>query len=704
MPAPRTFVLDDDDSFHEAQPALTGDALLEKYRAELNAAQLEAVQTTEGAVLVVAGAGTGKTKTLTYRVGYLVESGVAATNILLLTFTRRAAQEMMLRAASVCDARCTQILGGTFHSYAHKLLREHASTLGVADNFIVLDQSDAEDTVDIVRTALGFHKKEKRFPKKNTLLRIISAAANKAKTIQEIVEAQYPHFLSLTPEILKVAEMYERYKHTNSLFDYDDLLTKLKRLLEDYPAIRRQISSALRYVMVDEYQDTNLVQADLIHLLSETHGNIMAVGDDAQSIYSFRGANYRNILDFPKRFGNSLSSEGGTTNCRVIKLEENYRSTERILDLTNAVISQAREKFTKTLFTTIKPGGSYPALVSAPDDRFQNRFISQRILELREEGVPLKNIAVLMRSGRDSFSLELELKKRNIPFVKYGGQKVVEAAHIKDFIAYLKILFNSRDVLSWNRVLKLLDGIGPKTAQELTEWIKDAKNPFNFSESSVSPKYLESLGKLGTLLTNLSANQNSLHSLAETLLEYYKPILREAYFEDYPKREKDLENFLAIVAGYTSLQTLLADLALDPIDLTAIETKPATKDEEPMTLSTIHSAKGLEWHSVFLINALDGVIPSKYAVGETESIDEELRLLYVALTRAKQELYMSYPIICRGAEDYFGNPSRFIQFLPESLYEKIILVEQKKSPKALPLPKKELPAAGRKGEENDLPF
>lgn len=685
----KTFLLDADDA--SETPSTRSGVNLEKYHHALNSAQFEAATSTEGALLVVAGAGTGKTKTLTYRVGYLIESGVSPQNILLLTFTRRAAQEMLARAATVADARCTNVLGGTFHAYAHKLLRQYAPKLNLAENFTVLDQADAEDTIEIVRTALGFNKKEKRFPKKNTLQRIISTATNKQLPIEHILETAYPQFLSLLGDVLKVADAYRDYKRTNSLLDYDDLLTHLRTLLETQDDVRRQVSSQLRYVMVDEYQDTNLVQADLVALLSSVHQNVMAVGDDAQSIYSFRGANFRNILDFPKRFPNT----------KLIKLEENYRSTEKILALTNSVIHQAKEKFAKHLYTTIKPGGELPSIVAAPDERYQSRFIAQRILELREEGVPLSQVAVLMRNSRDSFDLELELKKRNLPFVKYGGQKIVEAAHIKDFVSYLKVLYNPRDVLAWNRILRLLEGIGPKTAQELVEWIKTAPNPYHFATANISPKYLDALKKLGTLLANLSQNLSPLTAVAETLFTYYKPILREVYYEDFSKREKDVENFLGIVANYTSLASLLADLALEPIDLSAIETKATLKDESPLTLSTIHSAKGLEWHTVFLINALDGTIPSRYAVGETESIDEELRLLYVALTRAKNLLYISYPIICKGTEDYFGNPSRFLQAMPESLYEKLRLVDSKQVQKKLVAPSLQLPPSEQK---DDLPF
>ncbi|PIO47798.1 MAG: hypothetical protein CMR00_08440 [[Chlorobium] sp. 445] len=483
--------------------------------------------------------------------------------------------------------------------------------------------------------------------------------------------------------------------------DYDDLLTLTAELLMEYPDVRARISSALRYIMVDEYQDTNKVQAEMVRLLCEVHGNVMAVGDDAQSIYSFRGADYRNILNFPKQFAN----------CRIIKLEENYRSTSRILELTNAVIAQAKEKFAKRLYTTTKLDGDYPAIVHAPNEMFQSKFIAQRILELREEGIALNQMAVLMRNSRDSFDLELELRRRNIPFVKYGGQKITEAAHIKDFVAYLKLLHNPKDVLSWNRILKLLPGIGPKTAQDITEWIKTAPDPYRVDTASLSPKYLEALRQLAELFATLTTRQSNLIDKAEKIYQYYLPLMRQCYFEDYPKRQKDLENFLAILLNYISLDELLADLALDPIDLSAMETKAVQKDEAPLVLSTIHSAKGLEWTAVFLINVLDGILPSRYAVGSAEQLDEELRLLYVALTRAKDYLYISYPIVCSGfaQEEYFGNPSRFLAALPEEVYEKLLLVKANTPPSALSAParqleKKKSASTQESNAQDDVPF
>ncbi|MBC8042683.1 MAG: ATP-dependent helicase [Rhizobacter sp.] len=695
------YVIKDDNDSAATHPAVS----LEKYQSELNASQLDAVTTTRGALLVVAGAGTGKTKTLTYRAGYLIESGIAAADILLLTFTRRAAREMLARASTLCDVRAAAIEGGTFHSYAHRMLRQYSNRLGFERGFTILDQSDSEDIIDLVRTSLNFHKKEKRFPKKSTLQNIISSGANKQLVVNDVVALSYPHFAHFTEEILLLATAYRDYKQTNALLDYDDLLTEFKRLLTSHTDIHEKISASIRHLMVDEYQDTNLVQDDLVRLLCKVHGNVMAVGDDAQSIYSFRGANFRNILDFPKKFAD----------CKVIKLEENYRSTERILSLTNFVINQATEKFTKHLFTRTKPGGEFPAIVAAPDERFQSKFIAQMVLELREEGVGLDKMAVLMRSSRNSFELELELAKRKIPFVKYGGQKFTEAAHIKDVLAHLKIILNPKDVIAWNRALLLLEGIGPKTAQDFTTWVKQAQNPYNIEASDVSPKYIAATRGLAELLKSLSAGKEPAAKLIEKVVQYYLPLLRAKYFEDYPKREKDLENFIAIAQNHPSLEDLLAELALEPVDFSAVGTERSVDDEAPLVLSTIHSAKGLEWHSVFLLDALDGVIPSSYAVGDAAELDEELRLLYVALTRAKERLYISYPILSyqRAIQDYLTNPSRFIANVPPDLFERITLIDARQMPPPLPQSASQLSSPPKQlghsdnspsGGSDDLPF
>lgn len=668
----RTFVIKPDAALAPAQSlAALPAAALRKYREQLNPAQLEAVTTTEGPLLVVAGAGTGKTKTLTYRAAYLVEIGVPASQILLLTFTRHAAQEMLRRAAAVANETASQIAGGTFHAYAHGVLRQYASVLGLSNDFTVLDQTDAEDTIDYCRTALGLHEKQSRFPRKHVLNEIISASANKQLSIEDIVNAVHPHFAHCIEEIATLAATYHSYKRRHNLLDYDDLLGELKRLLTEHEAIHRAVSGGWRYVMVDEYQDTNLVQAELVRLLSSVHGNVMVVGDDAQSIYSFRGANYRNILDFPQQYANS----------KVVKLEENYRSTGRILSVTNAIINQAHEKFTKHLYTQRQPEGEYPALVTAPDEHMESCFVAQRVLELREEGVPLHQIAVLMRNGHNSYDLEIELQRRKIPFVKHGGQKLVETAHIRDFLAYIKILHNPKDLVSWNRALLLLDGIGPRTARGFTEWIRDSDQPYALEKAEAPRKSTNAVRPLCELLVHLQSQnpggEQSLASVTAAVHAYYAPILRNRYFDDYPRREADLENFLAVIGGFKTVRDLLSELALDPVEHAAIHNR-LENEEKPLVLSTIHSAKGLEWHTVFVIHALDGIIPSSYALGDSAELDEELRLLYVALTRAKDLLYVCYPSLSRrrGFDYYLTNPSRFLSALPDDIYERLLLVQE----------------------------
>ncbi|MGH7863443.1 MAG: ATP-dependent helicase, partial [Candidatus Binataceae bacterium] len=391
-----------------------------KYAELLNPAQFEAVTHRDGPLLVVAGAGSGKTRTLIYRVARLIESGVAPGAILLLTFTRRAAQEMLRRAEQLVGERTRQVAGGTFHSFAKTVLRRHGEPIGIKPNFTILDRSDMEDVLNLVRARMGLASRERRFPKKSTLAEAISMARNKRRALAEEIELDFPHLIEHATEILKLADSYDAYKRERSLLDYDDLLYRLAELLESDQNIRQRLGDAYRYIMIDEYQDTNQIQAELVRLLGAAHQNVMAVGDDAQSIYSFRGANFRNIMDFPTLFPGA----------RIVKLEENYRSLQGILDVANEVISRAGEKYTKILFTQ-REGGFRPLLVRAQDEHMQSRFIAQKILELREEGVGLGEIAVLFRSSFHSFDLELELQRRDIPFVKRGGFKFIETAHIK---------------------------------------------------------------------------------------------------------------------------------------------------------------------------------------------------------------------------------------------------------------------------------
>lgn len=636
------------------------------YSELLNQQQLEAVMHQDGPALVIAGAGSGKTRTLTYRVARLIEHGVPPQHILLLTFTRRAAREMMERATSLLDERCNKINGGTFHFYCNRLLHQYAEAIGYPPNFTLLDASDAVDVIDILRNDLDINRRGKRFPRKGTIYSMISTATNKQQSLHQVVDEQFSQFLHHIDAIEEIARRYQVYKRQNHVMDFDDLLTETCSLLRENRELRLKVAASNRYILVDEYQDTNSLQAELIRLLSQGHSNVMAVGDDAQSIYAFRGADHRNILNFPEEFN-------GT---KIIKLEENYRSTQNILNLANNVIGQARDKFDKKLFTN-REEGEFPGLVRAPDERDQSRFIAQMVLNKREEEIDLGDIAVLFRNGRDSYDLELELNRKKIPFVKYGGQKFAEAAHIKDVLAHLKVVVNPSDTLSWNRVLLLLEGIGPKSAQNIVSALSQREKPHELGDmSGLSEKAKSSLMGLSSLLTDLKDKDFTVSEAVDHIVTYYKPIC-EKRFDDHPKRLKDLEAFVSLCRNFRSYDHLLEDLALDPIEATAVDTEPGVKDENPLVLSTIHSSKGLEWKTVFLIQCLDGIIPSGFSLEDEEAIDEELRLLYVACTRAADELFITYPLLQQSARgDYFSNPSRFIDNLSDNLLEPWELVEE----------------------------
>lgn len=636
------------------------------YRDLLNAQQLEAVFHDKGPVLVVAGAGTGKTRTLVHRVSRLVESGVDPSRILLLTFTRRASREMLNRASNILDERCRKVKGGTFHFYCSRLLHRYADAIGYPSNFTIIDTADSLEVIQFVRVQLKLHKKNKRFPNKNTLRNIISTAVNKHLDIRIVLQEDYPQFLEAEDKIREVESAYHEYKEKNHVMDFDDLLVHTRNLLQNNEEIRLKVASGNEYVLVDEYQDTNRLQAELARLFSSVHGNIMAVGDDAQSIYSFRGADHRNIMEFPELFDNT----------RMIKLEENYRSTPQVLDVANNLLAQATHKFNKELYSE-KEDGDLPAPVQSASERDQSRFISQAVLQLREQEIDLNEIAVLFRNGRDSFDLEVELNRKNIPFVKYGGQKFTEAAHIKDVLAHVRVLVNPMDTIAWNRVLMLLDGIGPKTAQDLFEWIRLAGNPYRLDMSDATSKaYIKQLKELSKLLVDIKEQDYSASKVIERITEYYRDFCKSRY-DDYPKRLKDLEAFVNVAEGFTSLPKMLEELALDPITATAVDTEQKTSEETPLVLSTIHSAKGLEWKHVFIIQCLDGIIPSAYSVEDDEQLDEELRLLYVATTRAKDMLYYSFPVLAQSAYgDYFTKPSRFLHDLNQNLLEEWKLVEE----------------------------
>jgi DNA helicase-2/ATP-dependent DNA helicase PcrA len=636
------------------------------YHGLLNEAQYEAATTLAGPVLVIAGAGSGKTRTLVFRVARLVELGVEPASLLLLTFTRKASAEMLRRASGLLDGRCEQVAGGTFHSFANTILRRSGRELGLSSSFTILDRGDAEDIIGLLRAQMGLDKKEKRFPRKQTIGEMISMAINKSLSLSTLIDEGYAHLADHADDLLELQARYVRYKGDRQLLDYDDLLVKLHELLRDHEDARIRLGQRYRYIMVDEYQDTNALQADIVRLLASEHHNVMAVGDDAQSIYAFRGANFRNIMDFPSLFPQA----------RVITLEQNYRSTQPILDVTNAIISQARERYSKVLFTS-KPEGETPLLVAAYNENFQSRFICQRVLELREEGVPLVDIAVLFRSSFHSFDLELELSRHDIPFIKRGGFKFIETAHVKDALAHLRVLANPRDAVSWYRILLLIEGIGPRSAEEIIAKIVDAPDIPTTLETLPARSYSTSLRGLAGLFRRLGDGAPRPAEQLTEVLGYYEPLLKRAHRDDYPKRLKDLEHFLAIAERYEHLDALLSDMALDPPSDSVGDILAVDEDEGLLTLSTVHSAKGLEWHTVFILWVVDGKFPSNYSMNGPEELEEERRLLYVAATRAKQNLYLSYPINMydRGAGFVLSKPSRFLDDIPRELLRQVQVVE-----------------------------
>jgi DNA helicase-2/ATP-dependent DNA helicase PcrA len=636
------------------------------YKSQLNQEQFEAATSIDGAYLVIAGAGTGKTRTLVYRVARLVEMGYDPKSILLLTFTRKASKEMMDRAAILLDHRCSKINGGTFHSFANLTLRKYGKTIGLDQGFTILDQSDSEDLINLIRSQIDIAKIKKRFPKKNTIFKVLSLSVNTGKNIEDILEEDYPHFAMYLDKFLDMNKIYQDYKKRNSLLDYDDLLVYLRKFLQDFGPGAKSLLSQIKFVMVDEYQDTNKLQSDIVQGLTQVSKNVMVVGDDSQSIYAFRGANFKNIMDFPKLFPES----------KLIKLEENYRSTQQILDFTNHIIERAVEKYPKKLFTR-KGDGELPVIVSANNENMQSKFIVDHILELGEEGVPFSEIAVLFRSSYFSFDLEIELNKANIPFIKYGGMKFIETSHVKDMLAFLRIVSNPNDLVSWFRVLLLHEGIGPKKAQIIMDEVSKGNLKFTLEPNEdLNNKYKIKVYQLFKLLYEIQKKDQSPAQRAEEVYYYYEPLFKDKY-DDFNKRKKDLEMFMNISQNYKSLDSFLADMALDPPSDSVADVDATDKEKDYLTLSTIHSAKGLEWHSVFIIHAVDGFFPSSQSFENLDSLEEERRLMYVASTRAKQNLYVSYPmnIFDRRQGFTFSKPSRFIAGIGEELAEEWLLEE-----------------------------
>jgi DNA helicase-2/ATP-dependent DNA helicase PcrA len=637
------------------------------YKKCLNPEQLEAVKHIDGPALVIAGAGTGKTRTIIYRVAYLIENKVNPSDILLLTFTRKAAREMLRKAATLLeDGRCEKVSGGTFHSFSSMVLRQYAQLIKYSNSFTVLDGSDSEDVISLLRSQMNIDIEKLRFPKKKTLKEIFSKSIKKDKKTDEIVEKDYPYYMEHIPKINEIFIRYNTYKRQYDMMDYDDLLLNLLFLLKTNDKVKNKIQDKYKYVMIDEYQDTNKLQAELVKVIVNKEQNVLAVGDDAQSIYSFRGANFKNILEFPSLF----------KNVKIIKLEQNYRSTKEILSVANVIINNASEKYTKNLFSHID-GTQKPWIVVAESEKFQSKFVSQKVLEFREEGIPLRDMAVLFRSSYHSFDLEIELSKSNIPFIKFGGFKFVETAHIKDIIAYLRLIINPKDVVSWHRVLLLIDGIGSKTAEKIIHEIENNRLKINQNSSFVKlGKSAENVLNLLKMLDKIYDPKMDIMSKIDIILKYYEPLFKTKY-DDFTKRKKDIEIFQTIAERYTKVDEMLLDIALEPPTESVIDIEPESKEDEFLTLSTIHSAKGLEWKVVFMISALDGRFPSSKAIDTPDELAEERRLLYVACTRAKSYLYISYPtnVYDRTSGIILMKPSQLLEGLEEALVDLVSIEE-----------------------------
>jgi len=650
-----------------------GPSVDRSWLSELNPQQREAATYPDGPVLVIAGAGSGKTKTLACRVAWLLQQGVPADRILLLTFTRRAAAEMLDRASRITGPGATgRIWGGTFHSIANRLLRQYGRSLGLAPEFTVIDQGDAADLMDLIRTELGLTESRKRFPQKGTLAALYSRSVNSRTKVSEVARRHFPWTEDSLEGITQVFRVYTERKRRSLLLDYDDLLL-FWRALAIAPGVGDEVADRFDHILVDEYQDTNSIQAEILQGMRRTRPQMMVVGDDAQSIYSFRAATVRNILDFPQQFPGAA----------VVKLEQNYRSTQPILDASNAVMARATERYEKNLFT-LRGGVSKPVLTTCLDEGEQCSAVCDRILSKREEGIALRDQAILFRTGHHSDQLEVELSRRNIPFLKFGGLKFVEAAHVKDMLALVRLLDNPRDELSWHRVLQLLEGIGPASARRIVAQISgsapateesegeadtvevvDPLHRFLSQPPAVPAAAQEDIASLRAALTDCLEGDPPVASQIERIRRFYEPIFRRLY-ENPSVRLRDLDSLEQIASGCPSRAQFLSDLALDPPASTQDLAGPPLLDEDYLILSTIHSSKGSEWDAVHLIHVSDGNIPSDLATGSEAEIEEERRLLYVAMTRARDALYLYFPLRYynrprgRGDRHSYAQLTRFI--------------------------------------------
>ena len=645
------------------------------YGEELNEQQLAAVSSPPGPVLVIAGAGSGKTRTLTYRVAYLLDKGVEPRNILLLTFTNKAAKEMLERVRALVPRDISEMWGGTFHSVGNRILRRHAEEVGFTKSFSIMDRDDQKSLMNTVIAECEIDTSVRRFPKPDVLISMFSLIENTGVTLEDLLETRYPYFEEWAEEISRVEKRYRQKKRQINSMDFDDLLVLTLQLLQSNDELRGLYRKRFQYVLVDEFQDTNHVQSELVDLLVGEHQSLMVVGDDAQSIYSWRGADMDNILSFPERYPKA----------EVYRIERNYRSVPEILDLSNAAIKANRHRFEKDLQAAREGGAMMPALVPLEDPNAQAHFVAQRILELRDEGVELEDVAVLYRAHHQSMTLQMELRNRGIPFQITSGLRFFEQAHIKDVAAFLRFVTNRRDEVSFKRMVSLLPGIGGKNADKLwrgwlaTKWAASEEPPACFSkilESLTVPKksfsHWEQLGHtLDELVTEEGFARPS--EMIFSILEgVYDEVMRES-FDNYENRRSDLEELMSYADRFDDILECLAQLSL----MSAVDGDPSGSkeelDREQVTLSSVHQAKGLEWKIVFVISLTDGMFPNGRVLDADDEymLEEERRLFYVAITRARDELYLTYPQI--NPKSYSGDviqrPSRFLDDCPQELLE-----------------------------------
>src|SRR6516164_7783106 len=638
------------------------------YADELNEQQLAAVTAKPGPQLIIAGAGSGKTRTLTYRVAYLLENGIDPRNILLLTFTNKAARQMLDRVANLLPIDARGIWGGTFHSIGNRMLRRHGTALGYNGGFTIMDREDQKDLINTVVASAGIDPKEIRFPKADVLAEVFSFVVNTEMPLEALLAEKFPYFLPLLDKIQDVWERYQKKKKATNSMDFDDLLQKTLLMFQQHERITDIYRRQFQFILVDEYQDTNKIQADLVDLLARDHRNLMVVGDDAQSIYSWRGANFQNILEFPKRYPDA----------QVFKIEMNYRSVPEILEVANAAIGANVEQFKKHLQPVRESNSVKPAIIALNDGSEQAQFVAQRILELRDENVDLNEIAVLYRAHYHALELQLELSRRGIPYLITSGIRFFEQAHIKDVTSFLRFVANLRDEVAFNRMVKLLPGIGNRTAENLWQaWIAGGSNEReNFGERLLAMNAPTKAKKMWTQLAHTldeiapGGEPNPPSEMITSIVEAIYDDYAKVNFANYQLRREDLDQLAAFARQFKDVHEFLSQLAL--ISNVEAEAAPVqTNEKEAVNLSSVHQAKGLEFHTVFVIWLTDGMFPSSRSLDTRDALEEERRLFYVAITRGRDELYLTYPHmrLSGGYGDVFQRPSRFLQEIPNDLVE-----------------------------------